>query len=203
MFSYSGPARLIYADGNAGAIVTTRERAREVATDKGIEVEILGFGMARVEPGYTEPVTALYEEQGWIDKFPQGVIDQITTSLERLRSEDLASVLRRERRLSARELIELVQQASSALDEEQKVSLDYLERTSRRLKDQGVATFAAFEGTATGDVVARPPVPESLRTRFPGTEELSGAEQHGVDAASNDGRKARRKKFGIVRSSEQ
>ncbi|MBA4266729.1 MAG: acetyl-CoA acetyltransferase, partial [Comamonadaceae bacterium] len=40
------------ADGNAGAIVTTRERAREVATDKDIEVEILGFGMARVEPGY-------------------------------------------------------------------------------------------------------------------------------------------------------
>ncbi len=31
-----------------------------------------------VEPGYTEPVTALYEEQGWNDKFPQGVIDQIT-----------------------------------------------------------------------------------------------------------------------------
>jgi glucose/mannose transport system substrate-binding protein len=31
-----------------------------------------------VEPGYTEPVTALYEEQGWGDKFPQGVIDQIT-----------------------------------------------------------------------------------------------------------------------------
>src|SRR5699024_9810023 len=29
-------------------------------------------------PGYTEPVTALYEEQGWNDKFPQGVIDQIT-----------------------------------------------------------------------------------------------------------------------------
>ena len=31
-----------------------------------------------VEPGYTEPVTALYDEQGWGDKFPQGVIDQIT-----------------------------------------------------------------------------------------------------------------------------
>ena len=31
-----------------------------------------------VEPGYTEPVTALYEEQGWNDKFPQGVLDQIT-----------------------------------------------------------------------------------------------------------------------------
>src|SRR3989344_9698457 len=40
------------ADGNAGAIVTTRERARAVATDPGIEVEILGFGMARVEAGY-------------------------------------------------------------------------------------------------------------------------------------------------------
>ncbi len=40
------------ADGNAGAIVTTRELAREMSADKGIEVEILGFGMARVEAGY-------------------------------------------------------------------------------------------------------------------------------------------------------
>lgn len=40
------------ADGNAGAIVTTREQAREVARDKGIEIEILSFGMARVEKGY-------------------------------------------------------------------------------------------------------------------------------------------------------
>lgn len=40
------------ADGNAGAIVTTRERAREMSTNKAIEVEILGFGMARVEAGY-------------------------------------------------------------------------------------------------------------------------------------------------------
>jgi tetratricopeptide (TPR) repeat protein len=31
---------------------------------------------------------------------------------------------------------------------------------------QGVATFAAFEGTATRDVVARPAVPEVLRHRF-------------------------------------
>jgi len=31
-----------------------------------------------VEPGYTEPVTALWEEQGWHDVFPQGVVDQIT-----------------------------------------------------------------------------------------------------------------------------
>ncbi len=40
------------ADGNAGAILTTRERAREFAADRNIEVELLGFGMARVEKGY-------------------------------------------------------------------------------------------------------------------------------------------------------
>ncbi|MEK7753848.1 MAG: thiolase family protein, partial [Acidobacteriota bacterium] len=40
------------ADGNAGAIVTTRERAQEFAADRNIEVELLGFGMARVEKGY-------------------------------------------------------------------------------------------------------------------------------------------------------
>ena len=40
------------ADGNAGALVTTRERARELATDKGIEVELLSFGQHREAPGY-------------------------------------------------------------------------------------------------------------------------------------------------------
>ncbi|QTN27118.1 thiolase family protein [Rhodoferax sp. AJA081-3] len=40
------------ADGNAGAIVTTRELARAVSKNQGIEIEILSFGMARVEPGY-------------------------------------------------------------------------------------------------------------------------------------------------------
>ncbi|MDO8768850.1 MAG: thiolase family protein [Burkholderiaceae bacterium] len=40
------------ADGNAGAIVTTRELARAAATNPNIEIEILGFGMARVEAGY-------------------------------------------------------------------------------------------------------------------------------------------------------
>jgi acetyl-CoA acetyltransferase len=39
------------ADGNAGAIVTTRERARDTATDPGVGVELLGFGMARAEKG--------------------------------------------------------------------------------------------------------------------------------------------------------
>lgn len=40
------------ADGNAGGIVTTRERAKALSTDSRIEVEILSFGMARVEKGY-------------------------------------------------------------------------------------------------------------------------------------------------------
>jgi len=40
------------ADGHAGAVVTTRERARALSARPEIEVRILGFGMARVEPGY-------------------------------------------------------------------------------------------------------------------------------------------------------
>lgn len=40
------------ADGNSGAIVTTREIAREVSLDPKIEVELLGFGQARVEKGH-------------------------------------------------------------------------------------------------------------------------------------------------------
>jgi acetyl-CoA acetyltransferase len=40
------------ADGQAGAIVTTRERAREMSARPEIAVQILGFGMSRVEPGY-------------------------------------------------------------------------------------------------------------------------------------------------------
>jgi acetyl-CoA acetyltransferase len=40
------------ADGNAGAIVTTRERAAEWSVDPSIEIELLGFGSARVEKGF-------------------------------------------------------------------------------------------------------------------------------------------------------
>jgi acetyl-CoA acetyltransferase len=36
------------ADGNAGIVVTTRERARELATDPACEVRLKGFGQARV-----------------------------------------------------------------------------------------------------------------------------------------------------------
>jgi acetyl-CoA acetyltransferase family protein len=40
------------ADGNSGAIVTTREIAREVSPDPKIVIELLGFGQARVEKGH-------------------------------------------------------------------------------------------------------------------------------------------------------
>ncbi len=40
------------ADGNAGVIVTRRDIAREAALDPAIEVQLLGFGMARAEKGH-------------------------------------------------------------------------------------------------------------------------------------------------------
>jgi acetyl-CoA acetyltransferase len=40
------------ADGNAGAVVTSRDRAREMSSRPEIEVTLRGFGSARVEPGY-------------------------------------------------------------------------------------------------------------------------------------------------------
>ncbi len=50
------------ADGNAGLVVTTRERARELSRDKGIAVRLHGFGLARAElahmPEATVPAAA-------------------------------------------------------------------------------------------------------------------------------------------------
>jgi acetyl-CoA acetyltransferase len=40
------------ADGNAAIIVTTREKARELATDKKIAIRLHGFGLARVALAY-------------------------------------------------------------------------------------------------------------------------------------------------------
>lgn len=40
------------ADGNAGAIVTSRELARDTATNPDIEIELLGFGQSRVEKAH-------------------------------------------------------------------------------------------------------------------------------------------------------
>ncbi len=40
------------ADGNAGMIVATRNRAKQMSANAAIEISILGFGLARVEPAY-------------------------------------------------------------------------------------------------------------------------------------------------------
>ena len=45
------------ADGSAAIIVTTPERAQELSTDDSIEIEILGFGLARAELAYMPEAT--------------------------------------------------------------------------------------------------------------------------------------------------
>lgn len=65
------------AGSNAQVALQTRLSANE-APDSWQSHPGAELWARYVEPGYTEPVTALYEEQGWGDKFPQGVIDQIT-----------------------------------------------------------------------------------------------------------------------------
>jgi len=40
------------ADGNCGLIVTTRDKAQELSTDKNIEVQILAYGYARAEQAH-------------------------------------------------------------------------------------------------------------------------------------------------------
>jgi acetyl-CoA acetyltransferase len=56
------------ADGNAGLVVTTRERARELSGEPAIEIAILGFGTARTQiahmPEAPVPATARALAQG-------------------------------------------------------------------------------------------------------------------------------------------
>ena len=40
------------ADGNCGFIVTTRDKAKAMSKDAKIEIQIVSYGFARVEPGY-------------------------------------------------------------------------------------------------------------------------------------------------------
>lgn len=40
------------ADGNAGFIVATRDKAKELSADDSIEVQIVSYGFARVKPGF-------------------------------------------------------------------------------------------------------------------------------------------------------
>jgi acetyl-CoA acetyltransferase len=40
------------ADGNAGMIVTTKEKADEISADKSVTIQILSYGFARAEKAY-------------------------------------------------------------------------------------------------------------------------------------------------------
>ena len=46
------------ADGNAGLTVTTRQRARELSQDSGIEIQLLAFAEGRAEKGYMPKANA-------------------------------------------------------------------------------------------------------------------------------------------------
>lgn len=45
------------ADGNAGMVVSTREKARELSQDPNLEIQIISYGQARVEKGYMAKAT--------------------------------------------------------------------------------------------------------------------------------------------------
>lgn len=45
-------AQTFPADGNVGCIVTTREKAKELSTDKNIEIQILSYGYSRAKQGF-------------------------------------------------------------------------------------------------------------------------------------------------------
>lgn len=45
-------AQTFPADGNAGIIVTTREKAKELSEDPKLEIQIVSYGYARVKPKY-------------------------------------------------------------------------------------------------------------------------------------------------------
>lgn len=53
-------AQTFPADGNAGIIVTTRDKAKELSTDPGTEIQIVSYGFARVKPKFmpSAPVPA-------------------------------------------------------------------------------------------------------------------------------------------------
>lgn len=65
------------ADGNAGIIVTTRERAAELSTDSGLVVQVLSYGHARTKPAHM-PMAPASAAQRALDQAGLS-IDQITT----------------------------------------------------------------------------------------------------------------------------
>ncbi len=55
------------ADGNTAMIVTTRDRAREMSRDPGIEIRVAGLGEARTEKGYMPHAPVLASQKALDD----------------------------------------------------------------------------------------------------------------------------------------
>jgi acetyl-CoA acetyltransferase len=49
---HSFGAQTFPADGNCGFIVTTRDKAKELSADPGVEIQIVSYGFSRVNPGF-------------------------------------------------------------------------------------------------------------------------------------------------------
>ncbi len=49
---HSFGAQTFPADGNCGFIVTTKDKAKELSADPGVEIQVLSFGYSRVKPGF-------------------------------------------------------------------------------------------------------------------------------------------------------
>lgn len=49
---HSFAAQTFPADGNCGFIVTTRDKAKELSADPGVEIQIISYGFSRVNPGF-------------------------------------------------------------------------------------------------------------------------------------------------------
>lgn len=65
------------ADGNAGIIVTTRERAAELSTDPRLAVQVMAYGHARTKPAHM-PMAPASAAQKALDQAGL-TIDQVTT----------------------------------------------------------------------------------------------------------------------------
>lgn len=51
-------AQTFPADGNSGICVTTREKARELSTNPGIEIQVVSYGFSRTKKGYMAAAVA-------------------------------------------------------------------------------------------------------------------------------------------------
>lgn len=62
------------ADGNAGMVVTTKEKAAELSADKGVAIQILGYALARADKAHM-PEAATFAAQAVLRKTGLAVAD--------------------------------------------------------------------------------------------------------------------------------